>query len=201
MSKLTINHLPIGSKVFYLKQEDSKRICDKCNGTKELIISVKDEVKKVKCAYCGKDGTVYAGGKEYVVANGNIHMVTAHLKSDSLETSYTLKNTSELTFFKSPDELYLTRKAAQRAINILNGTHTTMNIDDIKIHESMKKTPPKLNKLMSRDAYYKTHGEFCKPVHINSDGYIVDGYITYLLCKIHDIEEVPVLLLGGDKDE
>ncbi len=56
-------------------------------------------------------------------------------------------------------------------------------LSNIKIKDSFKQHPPAEWKMNYKFYYYLTHGKFEQPIVINKDGYLIDGYTTYLICK------------------
>lgn len=58
-----------------------------------------------------------------------------------------------------------------------------VKIEDIKIAEEMKATPPKRERIDSKKAYYIKHGCFEKPAEINRNHVLIDGYATYLIAQ------------------
>lgn len=56
-------------------------------------------------------------------------------------------------------------------------------LSNIKIQESFKQHPPAEWKMNYKVYYYLIHGKFEQPIVINKDGYLIDGYTTYLICK------------------
>ena len=56
-------------------------------------------------------------------------------------------------------------------------------LSNIKIQESFKQHPPAEWKMQYKVYYYLTHKKFEQPIVINKEGYLVDGYTTYLICK------------------
>lgn len=67
-----------------------------------------------------------------------------------------------------------------------------MKLSKIKIKESFKKTQPKGWKMKERWEYYRSNNTFYSPIVINEKGYLVDGYISYLIAKTDGLKEVEV---------
>jgi len=58
-----------------------------------------------------------------------------------------------------------------------------MSLDDIIIPAHMLKNLPKKSKYQKRKAFFLMNGELYKPIHVDVDDALVDGYISYLILK------------------
>lgn len=58
-----------------------------------------------------------------------------------------------------------------------------IKLSDIKINEAFKNTSPTEHKIERVRRKYLQDGVQDKPVVINEDGYLVDGYIRYLVLQ------------------
>ena len=56
-------------------------------------------------------------------------------------------------------------------------------LKNIKIKESFIEHPPKKAKMNYKISYYLITGKFEQPIIIDKNGYLIDGYTTYLICK------------------
>ena len=65
-------------------------------------------------------------------------------------------------------------------------------LSNIKIQDSFKQHLPRERKMNYKVYYYLIHGKFEQPIVINKDGYLIDGYTTYLICKKKNIKYVKV---------
>jgi hypothetical protein len=71
-----------------------------------------------------------------------------------------------------------------------------MLIDVITIPYGMANgNPPRESKYQKRLEFYKEHGYVYKTIQINTDGMLLDGYIPYLILKVHEVSERNVVLL------
>ena len=71
-----------------------------------------------------------------------------------------------------------------------NVTARLMQLNDIIIPDRMKYgRPPGKEKYQSRLLFFQKHGEMYKTILVNSDGMLLDGYITYLILKEHGMDE------------
>lgn len=67
-----------------------------------------------------------------------------------------------------------------------------MVLDKITIKRSFVNHPPLENKVIEAKEYYKTHGSFKSNIVVDENNTLIDGYITYLLCKEMNIDTYPV---------
>ena len=73
----------------------------------------------------------------------------------------------------------------------------TMQLDDIIIRDGMANgNPPRESKYQKRLEFYKKHGYVYKNIQINTDGILLDGYISYLILKEHGVTECNVEVLS-----
>lgn len=66
-------------------------------------------------------------------------------------------------------------------------------LSNIKIKDSFIKHPPKKKKMDYKISHYLITGEFEQPIVINKEGYLIDGYTTYLICKNRNKKYVRVV--------
>lgn len=57
------------------------------------------------------------------------------------------------------------------------------NLSNIKIKDSFIEHPPREEKMNYKISCYLITGKFEQPIVINKEGYLIDGYTTYLICK------------------
>lgn len=67
-----------------------------------------------------------------------------------------------------------------------------MKIDNIKIFPTFQENPPKLEKLGRKILYYTRTGKFESEIIIDKSGQLIDGYTSYLIARLYDLNEVPV---------
>lgn len=67
-----------------------------------------------------------------------------------------------------------------------------MKLKDIKIKDSFAKAKPAHWKMQERSWYYKMHHRFYVPIIVNSKGYLVDGYTSYLIAEKYNLKKVEV---------
>ncbi len=70
-----------------------------------------------------------------------------------------------------------------------------MKLSDIKIRKSFKRTSPNQDKMNACRDYYEKHCCIDRDLVVNRHGYLVDGYIGYLVLMENGVEEADVV--GG----
>lgn len=73
-----------------------------------------------------------------------------------------------------------------------------MKISDIKIRENFKSSTPSDAKLQECREYFKRHGTIDRDIVVNNNGYLLDGYIGYLVLMENGVEEVSVVSANQD---
>lgn len=84
-----------------------------------------------------------------------------------------------------------------RGIKELFGVYETgneyyVNINDIVITAQFSESKPGLFKKKKKYNYYIKTGELPTPIVLKKDFTLVDGYISYLICRSYGIDRVPV---------
>lgn len=74
-----------------------------------------------------------------------------------------------------------------------------IKLDEIKIPQGFVDTPPNNRKMAQRWRYYRETGELYVPIVINNDGWLVDGYTSYLIAVADGMKYVDVRLSEGRK--
>jgi len=69
---------------------------------------------------------------------------------------------------------------------------TTILLDDITVPYRLLYSTPNHIKYQSRLLFYQQHGHVYKTIQVDSDGMMLDGYISYLILKDHGIHECDV---------
>ena len=69
----------------------------------------------------------------------------------------------------------------------------TMKLSDIKITEAFESTHPSPDKIRKKKEQWLKTGRQRKYIVVNKDGYLVDGYITYLIMKELGVEEAKII--------
>jgi hypothetical protein len=74
------------------------------------------------------------------------------------------------------------------------GSTKQMKIKDIKILDDFRETEPKGAKMKEKWFYYRKNGKLESDIVVNEDGYLIDGYTSYLIAKADGIKKVPVTI-------
>lgn len=72
-----------------------------------------------------------------------------------------------------------------------------MKVSDIKVTSAFRRTTPRAYKMDACREYYKQNGRIDKPIIVSRSGYVLDGYIRYLILKENNVEETDVVVAGG----
>lgn len=68
-----------------------------------------------------------------------------------------------------------------------------IELDKINIPSNFKRDLPNKAKIIARYDFYKKTGGFDREILIDENNNLLDGYTTYLICKMVGIEKVRVL--------
>ena len=71
-----------------------------------------------------------------------------------------------------------------------------MNIDDIKISDQFLRTTPSSEKMERFEKYWLLTNHQDKPIVIDKCGYLVDGYIRYLIMKRNGAKKIRTVYKG-----
>lgn len=76
------------------------------------------------------------------------------------------------------------------------GNEYIVNLEDIKISEEFKHSPPRPDKIKDKYSnYYYNNGKGMSQIKIDVNGMLKDGYCTLLLGRAFGIKEVKVLVV------
>lgn len=179
----------IGDKVYTIQKEKVKISCHICKGLKKIKYNNMD----MKCPECA--------GKGVFISDDTISMVRENPFTVSMiKVSIDNRNGVEIKY-KCGDEygnrtnrkesnLYKTVKQAQKACDELNTEKKFINVGDIIISDKFAATNPSREKLQRKLLYYVESNKFDKPIVIDKDNTLVDGYINYLICGLMGIKSV-----------
>ena len=68
-----------------------------------------------------------------------------------------------------------------------------IKLNEIKIKDDFLNSKPKKEKLKKHLQHYIKNDDFMKPILLDKDNILLDGYITYLIAKIFNYEEIEVM--------
>ena len=74
-------------------------------------------------------------------------------------------------------------------------------VSKIRISKSFRATTPNIDKTVYANTFYEQFGYFDQPIILNQNGYLIDGYIRYLVAKAHKLEKVPVIRIDVKVEE
>lgn len=185
-----------GDKVYTIKKGNVPYKCDVCDGTG--IIKYKD--KDLCCPECKGEGNKIIRKDKWVVIDDTFTIVSTKISLDeNFEQNsirYKLRNENNtLRFTRTETNCFLSKEEAEKRCEFLNSKNINIKLDNITITDEFKNTPPSIEKIISKLNYYKENNKFDKEIYINSDNELVDGYITYLICKMLNIEEIIVRII------
>ncbi len=148
-----------------------------------------------------ENSTVNAGQQELVLAaiNGKKYIPGSWYNEDMLHKENSDKDIMEV--FEAPDggvgphvlqfEFPLKGSIWKRPKTRIV---KTMKLAEIKIKDNFKETIPDELKLAMRIKEFKNSRRFSNVIILDGEGWLIDGYTQYLVCKMFDIEEVEVEL-------
>lgn len=76
-----------------------------------------------------------------------------------------------------------------------------INIEDIVIQDSFKSFPPSTHKIAKCYGCYRKNKVFDRDIIINKDNVLTDGYVAYLVAKMFDIKQVPIVAFDSELQE
>lgn len=63
---------------------------------------------------------------------------------------------------------------------------TKMRLDKIKILPAFQACPPRQEKVEAKLAHYKKYGRYDRDLQVDRNGWLVDGYATYLVMRANN---------------
>jgi excinuclease UvrABC ATPase subunit len=178
--------------VYTTKQTNLEIPCDICEAKGTIVFNNKN----MRCPECHGKGKYTSNKKFYVVCDEPFVISTTKINiSSNGHINVRYKGRCGFNnYSRGEDNLFLTKEEAQQKCNELNKAKIHMAVEDIIIPEEFKLTTPSLDKIQERLDYYKENNKFEKYIVINRDMVLQDGYITYLLCKLLNINYVNVVV-------
>ena len=78
---------------------------------------------------------------------------------------------------------------------MIKSTASIIDIDTINIPSNFKQHLPAGNKLAERYSFYQRTGCFDREILVDEHYNLIDGYTTYLVCKMVGVTKIRVLKL------
>lgn len=69
-----------------------------------------------------------------------------------------------------------------------------VKLEDIKIKEDFEKKKPNGYKMKAKWNYYRKTGSLESDIVIDENGYLIDGYTSYLIAKADSIKKIDVII-------
>lgn len=91
-------------------------------------------------------------------------------------------------------EMIAVQNGATLPLKSVIAVQTNYPLSEIKIGNHMKMTRPARKKIVERLKEYYEDEKFYTRVSIDKRGYLVDGYSAYLVAKMFDLKEIPVMI-------
>ncbi len=127
-----------------------------------------------------------------------IDLLTAHACCTYCRVENKLCNECPWHGKKECKEVRVTPELVQEAINIMQGaTLMKMKLSDIKIPRIFTEHDPKIHKVIDCRKHWITYHTQDRYLILNKNGYLINGYIMYLVLKEQGVEEVEVKLING----
>lgn len=83
-------------------------------------------------------------------------------------------------------------KVQQIALRLSNGELKGMRTDHIQIFQCFRENPPKPEKMMKKEQYFKETGLLQSEIVLDNGNHLIDGYTSYLLAVKNGLEYVPI---------
>lgn len=178
--------------IYTTKQIKDDKVCHICDGNK----TIQYNGKNMKCPECNGFGIIFTNKFKHIVLEEpyKISKIKVDIHNDGL---YTIKYKGRCGFEiynRMEDNLFLTREDAQKRCKELDREKKFLKIDDILITTLFSESHPSVKKMIDKMNYYNENKKFNSDIIVNKDNYLVDGYITYLLCKALNIDVVKVIV-------
>ena len=132
-----------------------------------------------------------------------INSIMVHKSKNFAQTIYRCKHDNKLIDCEQ-DNVFVTLKSALERYEILRKPRAVVKLSDIIIPEAFSNNTPAPYKIVKRLNEYKETGQFKKEILLSCNMKLIDGYTTYLCCKMFGIEEIVCIIennLIGFKNE
>ncbi len=180
--------------VFTTKQTNLEIECEICEGKGTIDFNSKN----MRCPECQGKGKFTSNKKHYAVCDEPFIISTTKINiSSNGKVNVRYKGRcGHSNYSRGTENLFFTKEEAQLKCDELNKTKILTNLEDIIIPEEFNGTTPSVNKIQERLSYYKENNKFEKYIVVNREMVLQDGYITYLLCKLLNIDYTNVIVEG-----
>lgn len=181
----------IGDKVFAIINVDERMVCKTCDG----YGMIRDNMNiAIRCSKCNGKGKFIIGKKyETTYEACTIEQIQANIDKDDFNIQYSISiNGQKHTV--SENHLFTSLKDAQSMCKRLNLIKENFCIKNIIIPTTFNDYVPPINKIQSHLQFYNDLKEFMTPIRINQNNELIDGYITYALCKLLKIKQTTVVI-------
>lgn len=182
----------IGDKVFAIINVNEKVECKICEGHG----MVKDNMNiAIRCSKCNGKGKCITGKTIYETIYGTctIEQIQVNINKENFDIQYVISVNGQ-NHIVPENHLFTSFKEAQLRCNKLNSTYENFYIDNIIVPTKYTEYVPPINKIQSNLKFYNDFKEFASPIKINQNNELIDGYISYLLCKLLNIKQTIVVI-------
>lgn len=176
--------------IYTTKQIKLEKTCHICEGNKTITYNGKE----MKCPECGGLGKFATNKQVHVVCEEPFRISSIKVSLDS-DYKPTIKYKGYCGFShlnRAEENLFFTKEEAIERCNEVNKERKYLNLDEVIIQDSFKENKPSIEKITERLNYYNNNGKFSKEIIVNKDNVLLDGYITYLICKMLDKDYIKV---------
>lgn len=116
-----------------------------------------------------------------------------HKSKNFIQTIYRCKYNNRLIDCEQ-DNIFVTLKSAMVRYEILCKPRAVIKLSDIIIPEVFSNNTPVPYKIAKRINEYKETGQFKKEILLSHNMKLIDGYTTYLCCKMFGVDEIECII-------
>jgi hypothetical protein len=180
-----------GDKVYIINPTKDTKICSFCNGKKKIEYNN----KIIDCPECHGVGNTETNRQKWIVLDSIFTIIGMKINIGSEVTTIKYKLTNSIkNFNRAGQNTFSTKEEAQMACDKLNQIKEFVNLNKIHISDDFAETIPNPQNIADRVKEYKTDKKFNNDIIVNSDYVLIDGYTTYLVCKMFEIENIKVII-------
>lgn len=118
-----------------------------------------------------------------------INSIMVHKSKNFTQVMYRCKYNDRLIDCEQ-DNVFVTLKSVTERYEILCKPRTAIKLSDIIIPEVFSNNTPAPYKIAKRINEYRETGQFKKEIILSCNMKLIDGYTTYLCCKMFGINEI-----------